>query len=99
MQPNQQEEWVWIKEDRWHQTWLHKEHGERQINTELLNFILQKALKEDRERIATELDRYAHESHSATINIKHLMNILVPDQSELDQAPELSEPPTRELLD
>ena len=42
-------EWVWIKEDRWHQTWLHKEHGERQINTELLNFILHQELQKDRE--------------------------------------------------
>lgn len=45
---------------------------------------LQKERKEERERIATELDRYAHESHSATINIKHLMEKLV-DHSELDQ--------------
>ena len=42
-------EWVWIKEDRWHQTWLHKEHGERQINTELLNFILHQELQKVRE--------------------------------------------------
>lgn len=40
---------------------------------------LQKAREEERERIATELDRYAHESHSPTINIKHLMEKLVPD--------------------
>lgn len=38
--PEPREAWKWIQEDRWHQTWSHKEHGERQINTELLNFIL-----------------------------------------------------------
>ena len=33
-------EWELVSEDKWHQTWRHKEHGQRQINTELLNFIL-----------------------------------------------------------
>lgn len=51
---------------------------------EYIHHQLQKARQDERERIATDLDRYAHESHSATINIKHLMEKLV-DHSELDQ--------------
>ena len=41
-------DWEWISEDRWHQTWHHKEYGDRLINTELLNFILNRELQKAR---------------------------------------------------
>jgi len=34
------EEWEKIREDKYHETWRHPEHGERDINKELLYFIL-----------------------------------------------------------
>lgn len=47
-------EWEWISEDKWHQTWRHKEHGERQINTELLNYILTSRDSYWKERVLAE---------------------------------------------
>ncbi len=43
-------EWVWKCADRYNQTWVHKEHGERIINTELLNYILIQILESEIER-------------------------------------------------
>ena len=47
-------EWELVSEDKWHQTWRHKEHGERQINTELLNFILTSHTTYWKERVRKE---------------------------------------------
>ena len=95
MPPKTNEEWVWIKEDRWHQTWLHKEHGERQINTELLNFILQKArhdwLQEEivkLEVIKNEIPKIIREPFelAESVGKKMLLDKIIQRyQSELDQ--------------
>ena len=68
-------EWEKIGEDQWHQTWRHKEHGERLINTELLNYILTSRDTYWKERVRKEVEGMPNATRDECYNEK----VICPD--------------------
>lgn len=93
-----EKEWEKIREDQWHQTWRHKEHGERLINTELLNYILtsrdtywkeREALNSEREylrgfREGQKLEKGRVEEATERARLETLRDLLTPSITNED---------------